>query len=100
MVELARLIVSKRAALKQVSAGPSTDRRPRGRCAIAGTTAALRSMMTARIGEEDMPSILSAEQVRLFHEDGLVFVRGLFDPEETALLRRAMEEDPQVRGHI
>ncbi|MBI3516804.1 MAG: phytanoyl-CoA dioxygenase family protein [Proteobacteria bacterium] len=47
-----------------------------------------------------MPSILSQEQVVQFHQDGLVIVRGLFDPEETALLRRAMEEDPQVRDHI
>jgi ectoine hydroxylase-related dioxygenase (phytanoyl-CoA dioxygenase family) len=47
-----------------------------------------------------MASILSAAQLAAFHEDGLVIVRGLFDEEETALLRRAMEEDPQVRDHI
>src|SRR5258708_15198077 len=47
-----------------------------------------------------MPSVLSADDVRTFHEDGLVFVRGLFDAEETGLLRRAMEEDPQVRDHM
>ena len=47
-----------------------------------------------------MASVLSPEQIAKFHEDGLVFVRPLFDAEETALLRRAMEEDPQVRDHI
>jgi ectoine hydroxylase-related dioxygenase (phytanoyl-CoA dioxygenase family) len=47
-----------------------------------------------------MASVLTREQLAAFHEDGLVIVRGLFDQEETALLRRAMEEDPQVRDHI
>ncbi len=47
-----------------------------------------------------MASVLTKEQVAQFHEDGLVFARGLFDAEEVALLRRAMEEDPQVRDHI
>jgi ectoine hydroxylase-related dioxygenase (phytanoyl-CoA dioxygenase family) len=47
-----------------------------------------------------MPSVLTQAQVAQFHEDGLVFARGLFDAEEVALLRRAMEEDPQVRDHI
>ena len=47
-----------------------------------------------------MASVLTKEQLAAFHEDGLVIVRGLFDAEETALLRRAMEEDPQVRDHI
>src|SRR5258708_35278284 len=47
-----------------------------------------------------MASVLTAEQVAEFHRDGLVFARGLFDAEETTLLRRAMEEDPQVRDHI
>ena len=47
-----------------------------------------------------MASILNAAEIAAFQEDGLVFVRGLFDAEETALLRRAMEEDPQVRDHI
>ena len=47
-----------------------------------------------------MASVLNQAEVERFHADGLVFVRGLFDPEETALLRRAMEEDPQVRDHM
>jgi len=47
-----------------------------------------------------MASVLSPAEIAQFQADGLVFVRGLFDPEETALLRRAMEEDPQVRDHI
>ena len=47
-----------------------------------------------------MPSVLSKEQVAQFHRDGLVVVRGLFDAEETALLRKAMEVDPAIRDHI
>ncbi len=47
-----------------------------------------------------MASVLTPAQVAQFHEDGLVFARGLFDAEEVTLLRRAMEEDPQVRDHI
>ena len=47
-----------------------------------------------------MPSVLSPEQVAQFHRDGLVVVRGLFDAEETALLRKAMEVDPAIRDHI
>lgn len=46
-----------------------------------------------------MPSILSREDVTRYHEDGYIFVRGLFDAEETDLLRRAMEEDPAIRDH-
>jgi hypothetical protein len=34
---------------------------------------------------------------RRYHEDGYVFVRGLFDAEETDFLRRAMKEDPAIR---
>ncbi len=47
-----------------------------------------------------MACILSAEQVRRFHDDGYVIHRGLFDAEETDLLRRAMEEDPAVQDHV
>ncbi|MDF2096724.1 phytanoyl-CoA dioxygenase family protein [Aquibaculum arenosum] len=47
-----------------------------------------------------MTSILTPEQKRSFEEDGLVFVRGLFDAQETGLLRRAMEEDPAIRAHM
>jgi ectoine hydroxylase len=46
-----------------------------------------------------MASVLSAEQVREYHDNGLVFVRGLFDAAETDLLRRAMEEDPAIAAH-
>lgn len=46
-----------------------------------------------------MASRLSPEEVAAYHEDGLVFVRGLFDAEEIDLLRRAMEEDPAIRDH-
>lgn len=46
-----------------------------------------------------MATILFHEQIREFHDNGLVFVRGLFDAEEVGLLRRAMEEDPEIRRH-
>ncbi len=47
-----------------------------------------------------MPSLLTPAQAAAFHRDGLVVIRGLFDAEETALLRRAMEVDPAIRAHI
>ena len=46
-----------------------------------------------------MSTMLRAEQVREFRDDGLLFLRGLFDADEIDLLRRAMEEDPQIRKH-
>jgi hypothetical protein len=46
-----------------------------------------------------MPSVLTPEQVRDYQDKGLVFVRGMFDAEEVELLRRAMEQDPQVAAH-
>jgi ectoine hydroxylase len=46
-----------------------------------------------------MASILSPDDVARYHDDGFIFVRGLFDAEETDLLRRAMEEDPAIREH-
>jgi ectoine hydroxylase len=46
-----------------------------------------------------MPSVLTDEQQREYQENGFVIVRGMFSPEETDLLRRAMEEDPSVAAH-
>lgn len=46
-----------------------------------------------------MVSVLTPEDVAAYHEDGLFFLRGLFDAEETDLLRRAMEEDPAIQDH-
>ena len=46
-----------------------------------------------------MTSRLSPEDVARYHQDGFIFVRGLFDAEETDLLRRAMEEDPAITEH-
>lgn len=40
---------------------------------------------------------LSREELEAYQKDGFVFVRELFDSEETALLRSAMELDPQIR---
>ena len=46
-----------------------------------------------------MASVLTREAKESYERDSLVFVRGLFDAEETALLRRAMEEDPEILRH-
>lgn len=46
-----------------------------------------------------MTSVLSAEQVRAYHEDGFTIARNVFSAEETNLLCRAMEEDPKVAAH-
>lgn len=47
-----------------------------------------------------MACILSGDDIAAFHRDGYVYARGLFDAEETDLLRRAMEEDPAVQSHV
>ena len=46
-----------------------------------------------------MPSVLSVEQQREYHENGFVVARAMFSPAEIDLLRRAMEEDPKVAAH-
>lgn len=45
------------------------------------------------------PPKLTAAEVARYHADGFIFVRGLFDAEETSLLARAMEQDPAIRDH-
>jgi ectoine hydroxylase-related dioxygenase (phytanoyl-CoA dioxygenase family) len=47
-----------------------------------------------------MPSLLSAAQLAQFNADGFIIVRAMFDADETALLRTAMEQDPEVASHI
>ena len=47
-----------------------------------------------------MPSLMTPELRRAYDEDGFVIVRGMFDREETDLLRRAMEVDPEIRNHM
>lgn len=47
-----------------------------------------------------MANRLTPAQMKEYEEDGLTIVRGMFDPAETDLLRRAMEEDPEVRDHL
>ncbi len=47
-----------------------------------------------------MPDAMTEEQRAAYERDGYVIVRGLFDAEETGLLRRAMEVDPAVRNHV
>tara|TARA_Y100000739_G_scaffold145747_1_gene125676 strand:- start:160 stop:993 length:834 start_codon:yes stop_codon:yes gene_type:complete len=46
-----------------------------------------------------MSSKLTKAEIATYHEDGLLFLRELFDPHEIDLLRRAMEEDPEIREH-
>ena len=46
-----------------------------------------------------MASKLTKTEIATYHEDGLLFLRELFDPHEIDLLRRAMEEDPEIREH-
>ena len=46
-----------------------------------------------------MASRLTDADIATYHEDGLLFLRRLFDAEETDLLRRAMEEDPEIQDH-
>ena len=45
-------------------------------------------------------SILTPEQRADFDRDGFVFVRGLFDAEEIALMRTAIEQDPAIRNNF
>jgi len=47
-----------------------------------------------------MADVMTAEQRAAYERDSYVIVRGLFDAEETGLLRRAMEVDPAVRDHV
>ncbi len=47
-----------------------------------------------------MPSVLNAADRQAFEADGFVIVRGLFDDDEAGQLRRAMEEDPQIRSNL
>jgi ectoine hydroxylase len=47
-----------------------------------------------------MPSLFTPEQRVAYEHDGFVMVRGLFDPEETAILRAAIEQDPQLRASL
>ena len=47
-----------------------------------------------------MANRLSPAQMAEFDEKGFTYARGLFAPDEVELLRRAMEEDPAVRGSI
>ncbi len=44
--------------------------------------------------------ILTTEQHATFDRDGFVFMRKLFDAEETRLLQQAIETDPQVRENF
>ncbi len=45
-------------------------------------------------------SILNPEQRAAFERDGYVMVRKLFDPEEIAILRTAIEDDPALKASL
>jgi ectoine hydroxylase len=45
-----------------------------------------------------MTSILNEQTRQQWQQDGYLFVRGLFDRDEIALLRGAIETDPQIRS--
>ena len=47
-----------------------------------------------------MPSIFTPEQQAAYERDGYVLVRSLFDPEEIAILRGAIETDPQLQASL
>lgn len=47
-----------------------------------------------------MASLMTPADLTAFAADGFRIVRGMFDPREVDLLRRAMEEDPEVSGHM
>jgi ectoine hydroxylase len=47
-----------------------------------------------------MASIMSAAEIVAFNTDGFFIVRGMYDAEEVDLLRRAMQEDPEVASHM
>ncbi len=47
-----------------------------------------------------MPSIFTPEQQIAYERDGYVLVRSLFDKEEIAILRDAIETDPQLRASL
>jgi ectoine hydroxylase len=59
-----------------------------------------RLCLCAKDERNIMPSILTSEQRRAYEDDGFVIIRGMFDAEETSLLRQAMEVDPEVREHM
>src|SRR5580658_9963930 len=47
-----------------------------------------------------MPSLMSTADLAAFNADGFRIVRGMYDATEVNLLRRAMEADPEVAGHM
>ena len=47
-----------------------------------------------------MGCVRSATELTAFAADGFHIVRGMFDRDEIDVLRRAMEDDPEVSGHL
>ena len=47
-----------------------------------------------------MPTVFCPEQRAAYERDGYVLVRALFDPEEIAALREAIEKDPQLHASL
>ena len=46
-----------------------------------------------------MTSFLNTEKIQKYAEDGLLFIRNLFNEEEIDLLRQAMEKDPAISAY-
>jgi ectoine hydroxylase len=68
---------------------------------VDGLSGLLRSDFVSDPSREiAMASILTPAQRADFERDGYVLVRGLFDEQETGLLRDAMEKDPAISGHF
>ncbi len=47
-----------------------------------------------------MPTLFSAEQRAAYERDGFVLIPGLFDRQEIAMLRAAIEQDPQLQASL
>ena len=47
-----------------------------------------------------MPTLFTPEQRAAYQRDGYVMIRNLFDGEEVDILRRAIQEDPQMRSSL
>ena len=77
---------------------PHLGGRPGRRRSSATATRASGSHLAD--GERDDAFDPDAAQRDEFERDGYVIVRGLFDGEEIALLREAIERDPAIRGHF
>ena len=47
-----------------------------------------------------MPSLFTPDQRAQYERDGYLIIRSLFDTEEIALMRDAIEQDPALRASL